>query len=323
MRNLRTYCLGWGVVIILLVLLPKFLSEMYTHLATEVLIYALFAVSFNLLFEYAGLLPFGHAALFGIGAYVAALIFKHDLGMPLLLTLMITALSGVVAAAVMGFFCVRLKGAYFALITTAFQMFLFAVAVKWRSVTYGDDGMTINRPDLYLPVFGSAPMRSIQNVYYLTLIVVAVGILACYLFLKTPLGNSVVCTREKDIRASFLGYDVFLTRYTAFLMSGTFASLAGGLFSFFQEFVNTACIDLNTSMSVVFMTVIGGSGYFLGPVLGAAFYIVFQNWISSLTKHWWILMGICFVVIVLYLKGGLSSLFMTEKIWRWRHRGGQ
>jgi branched-chain amino acid transport system permease protein len=87
--------------------------------------------------------------------------------------------------------------------------------------------------------------------------------------------------------------------------------------------VNTACIDLNTSMSVVFMTVIGGSGYFLGPVLGAAFYIVFQDWIASLTKHWWILMGICFVVIVLYLRGGLSSLFKMEKLWCWRHREGQ
>jgi branched-chain amino acid transport system permease protein len=323
MSRLRPYYLGWGVVIILLLLLPQFLYEMHIHRAAEILIYALFAVSFNLLFEYAGLLPFGHAAFFGIGAYVAALIFEHYPGMPLLLTLPMTALAGVVAAAVMGLFCVRLKGAYFALITAAFQMFLFAVAMKWRSLTYGDDGMTVNRPDLYLPALGSVSMKNVQNVYYLILIIVALGILACYLFLKTPLGNSVLCVREKDIRASFLGYNVFLTRYTAFLISGALASLAGGFFAFFQEFVNTSCIDLNMSMSVVFMTVIGGSGHFLGPILGAACYLLFQDWISSLTKHWWILMGIGFIVIVLYLKGGLISLFKMERIWRWRHRGSQ
>lgn len=321
MRNRRVY-FGAAIAVILLFLLPQFLPEIYVHRVTEILIYALFAVSFNLLFGYAGLLPFGHAALFGVGAYVSALIFKHYPSTPLLLTFVIATFSGMVPGLVIGFFSVRLKGAYFALITLAFQMFLFAVALRWRSLTYGDDGMGVTRPDLHLFALGSISMRSIENVYYLTLVLVAIGILACYLFLKTPLGNSVVCVRERDMRASFLGYNVFLTRYAVYLFSGLLASLAGALFVFFQEFVATSSVDINMSMTCVFMAVIGGTANFLGPVLGAAFYLMFQDWISSLTKHWWIVLGICFVLIVQYVQGGLISLFTTERVRllvsRWR-----
>jgi branched-chain amino acid transport system permease protein len=146
MSNHRTYTIVSGIVVILLFLLPQMLPEIYVHLVTEILVYALFAVSFNLLFGYSGLLPFGHAALFGVGAYVAALIFKYYPNVPLLLTFVVATFSGLVPGLVIGFFCVRLKGAYFALITLAFQMFLFAVALRWRSITYGDDGMGVTRP---------------------------------------------------------------------------------------------------------------------------------------------------------------------------------
>ena len=274
-------------------------------------------MSFNLLFGYSGLLAFGHAALFGVGAYIAALIFRNYPDTSLLLTFLAAALGGVLAAGIIGFFSVRLKGAYFALITSAFQMFAFAVAEKWRAVTNGDDGMTFSRPDLHLGGLATLSMKNIHNVYYLTLVIVGIAILVCYLFLKTHLGNSIVAVREKDVRASFLGYNVFLTRYAIFMVSGVFAGLAGGLYAFFEEFVAASCIDLDMSMSVVFMTVIGGPAHFLGPVLGSVVYIIFQDWISSLTGHWWILMGGFFIVIVLYLQGGLISLIRPEKIRLW------
>jgi branched-chain amino acid transport system permease protein len=230
---------------------------------------------------------------------------------------LIGALLGCVAAIIIGFFCVRLTGAYFALTSLAFQMFLFAVALKWRSLTNGDDGIGVIRPELHLPVLGSISLRSITNIYYFILILVAIGILACYLFLKTPLGNSVVSVREKDIRASFLGYNVFLVRLTVFSVSGILVGLAGGLFVFYEEFVATTSIDMNMSMVPVLMTVIGGPGHFLGPVLGAAFYMVLQDWISSLTSYWMVLMGAIFIIIVLYVEGGLISFFKLEKIRRW------
>jgi branched-chain amino acid transport system permease protein len=312
---------AFTVLIILLLALPRLLSEMYVNRVTEVLIYALFAVSFNLLFGYAGLLPFGHAAGFGVGAYTAALIFKNYPAMPLLATMVIAVFATLVAVSIIGLFCVRLKGSYFALISLSFQMFLLTVVMKWRSLTYGDDGLTVSRPDLSLSFLGTISLRGINNLYYFTLIFVALGIAACYLFLKTPLGNAVVCTREKDVRASFLGYNVFLTRYAAFIVAGIVAGLSGVLFVLYQEFLSTSCLNVNMAMSAAFMTVIGGAGTFFGPVLGAAFYILFQDWVSSLTVHWWMLMGIIFVAIVMYMKGGLISLFPAEKFRLWATRG--
>jgi branched-chain amino acid transport system permease protein len=313
MKRSRAYKLVWGVpLIITLFALPHFLPEAKVYLATEALIYALFAVGFNLLFGYVGQLPFGFAALFGVGAYVTALIINHYPAVNLLWVLLFAALSAFIVAAVIGFFCVRLSGAYFALTTLAFQMFLFAIALKWRSVTNGDDGMGVVRPELYLPAWGSISLRSTASMYFFTLVMVATAIFGCYLLLKTPLGNSFVCVREKEERASFLGYNVFLIKLTAFSAAGFLAGLGGGLFVLFQEFVATTCMDMNMGLTPVLMTIIGGPNHFLGPVLGAAFYVVFQDWISSLTRYWMFLMGGIFIVTVLYLKGGLIGLLKLK-----------
>jgi len=315
--------LRWIIAGMVLLLLPHFLPEIRVHLAIEILVFALFAVGFNLVFGYGGQLPFGHAALFGVGGYGTALILNHYPQTPLLLVLLIAALLGFLAAIVIGFFCVRLTGAYFALTSLAFQMFLYAVALKWRTLTNGDDGMGVTRPAVHLPVFGSISLANITNIYYFILILVALGILACYLFLKTPLGNSVITVREKDTRASFLGYNVFLTKLTVFSASGILVGLAGGLFVLYEEFVATTCIDNNMSMTPVLMTVIGGPGHFLGPVLGATFYMILQDWISSVTSYWMVLMGFVFIAIVLYAEGGLINLLKMENIRGWLHRGGK
>ncbi len=315
MSRHRAFQLASGIGVgVFILLIPFLLPEIRIHLAIEALVYSLFAISFNVLFGYGGMLPFGHAGLFGAGAYATALIVRHFPATPLFLILLATAFFGLLVALFIGFFCVRLKGPSFSLCSLAFQMFLFAVALKWRTVTSGDDGMGITRPDLHLPLVGEISMRTVPHVYYLTLLVVAVGIFSCYLFLKTPLGNSIVCIREREMRASFLGYNVFITKLAAFAVSGILASLAGGLFALFQEFVGTSFIDLNMGMSVVIMTVIGGQAHFLGPVLGAAFYVVLQDWLSSLTGYWMIVMGVLFVIIVLYLEGGLIGLAQKARI---------
>ena len=317
MRRVRICQLAAGLLCAaVLAALPSLISEAKVNLASEALIYVLFAVSFNLLFGYTGILPFGHAAVFGIGAYCAALIFNHFPNMHLLLTLLIVALAGLVGGGFIGLFVARLKGAYSALLSLAFQMFLFAVALKWRTLTNGDDGMSALPPALRLPVWGAISMAKISNVYYFALIVAAIGIAACYVFLKTPLGNSLVVIREKEARASFLGYDVYLTKLTAFSASGVLGALAGALFVIDQNFVSTSCLDMNLALSACLMAVIGGSGAFLGPVLGAAFYVLFQDSVSRLTPHWWILMGVLFIVVVLYFQEGFVSLFKTEKIER-------
>jgi branched-chain amino acid transport system permease protein len=314
MKRLRLYPIA-GILLLLgfFLLAPKILPEMKIHLFVEILIYALWAVAFNLLFGHGGLLAFGFGAPFGVGAYVTALIFRDLAGIPLLLTLGIVCLTGFATGILIGSLAVRLKGAYFALITFAFQMFFYAIALKWYSVTLGDDGFGVRRPSLGLPLLGELAMKDVSSVYYFTLAVVALAVLGAYYFQKTPLGNSIALVRENDVRPAFLGYNVYLVRLTVFSVSCLLAALAGGLFVFFNEFVSTAVIDMNVSMVVLLMVIIGGSDRFLGPVLGAAFYVLVQNWLSSLTSHWFLVLGAIFIIVVLYLEGGLISLFRRKK----------
>jgi branched-chain amino acid transport system permease protein len=192
--------------------------------------------------------------------------------------------------------------------------------MKWRDVTNGDDGMGVIRPEIDLPGFGTLSLMNINNLYYVTLLIVVLGIFAAYLFLKTPLGNAVICMRENDERASFLGYNVFLTKLTVFSFAGFLAGAAGGLFVLFQEFVATTAIDIHMSFTIVLMVIIGGKDRFLGPVMGAAIFLLFQDWISDVTVYWWLFMGLFFIVVVLYLEGGLISLFNLDRIWRWMNR---
>lgn len=287
---------------------------MKIHMAVEIFIFALWAVSFNLLFGHGGMLAFGFGAPFGVGAYCAALFFNHLPEVPLILTVSVVALIGFIAGILLGSLSVRLKGAYFSLITFAFQMFLYTIALKWRSVTGGDDGIGINRPDLYLPLLGKFSLMNVYNLYYFILVVVSLGIITCYLFQKTPLGNSIACVKENDVRASFLGYNIYFVRLAAFSISSSLAALSGSLFVLFNGIVATNCIDMNISLTVLLMAVIGGTSHFLGPVLGAAFYIVFQDWLSSLTQRWWLFLGILYVVIILYIPEGLISLFKPGTI---------
>jgi branched-chain amino acid transport system permease protein len=132
-----------------------------------------------------------------------------------------------------------------------------------------------------------------------------------------------MCVRENETRASFLGYNVFLVKLTVFSVSGVLVGLSGGLFVLFQEFVATTCIDMNMGLTPVLMTIIGGSGHFFGPILGAAFYIVFQDWISSMTYYWMLIMGGVFILTVLYLQGGLISLFDLKKLRHLHFRGNR
>jgi branched-chain amino acid transport system permease protein len=234
--------------------------------------------------------------------------------MPLLLTLVVVSLVGFVTGILIGSLAVRLKGAYFALITFAFQMFFYAIALKWYSLTKGDDGFGASRPPLSIPLLGNISMTNISHVYYFTLVIFALAVMGTYFFQKTPLGNSIALVRENDVRPPFLGYNVYLIRLIVFSVSCLLAALAGSLFVFFNQFVSTAVIDMNVSMTVLLMVIIGGSGHFLGPILGAAFYVLVQDWLSSLTNHWFLVMGAIFIIVVLYLEGGLISLFQQRNV---------
>jgi branched-chain amino acid transport system permease protein len=297
-----------AATLVALYALPWLLDVVRLRMAIEVLYFGLFAVSFNLLFGYAGLLSFGHAATFGVGGYTVGLALKHIAGLPLLAGLVLGGLAGAVGGVLIGLFCVRLRGTYFALLTLAFSQFLYAVALKWRAVTRGDDGLTVAVPDVTLPGLGPLRMGQPAHFYWLALTVVLLCLWAAWRFTRTPLGNAVLLMRENDERAAFLGYSVMGTKLIVFAVAATLAAIAGGLFAAFQRLISPTSLDLAIGTEVVFMAVLGGTSTFLGPFLGATVYILLQDWLSRTTERWPFLLGLLFVLMVLYAHTGLTGL---------------
>lgn len=308
---------GAALAVAALYALPWVVDTVRLRMAVEILYFGLFAVSFNLLFGYAGLLSFGHAATFGVGGYTLGLVLRHVEGSSVLLALPAATVAGAAAGLVIGFFCVRLRGTYFALLTLAFSQFLFAVALKWREVTRGDDGLSVSVPDLALPGGFLLRLSQASHFYWLALTVVLVALAAAWRFTRTPLGQAVVLMRENDERAAFLGYNVFATKLIVFTFAAALAAVAGALFAAFQRLISPAALDLPMSTEVVFMAILGGTGAFLGPVLGAAVYIVIQDWLSKTTEHWPFLIGLLFVLMILYAHQGLVGLLgRGGSLWR-------
>ncbi|MFP4894125.1 branched-chain amino acid ABC transporter permease [Paraburkholderia sp. EG304] len=299
---------GWISALIALYLLPLILDIASLRLVIEILYFGLFAASFNLLFGYGGMLSFGHAAAFGIGGYAAGLTWKFLGAVPVPLTLIGCALSGASLGIVVGVFCVRSRGTSFSMLTLAFSQFLFAVALKWRTVTRGDDGLSVRPPDLRLPGGLLLHMNEPRHFYWLELTVVMLCIAAIWHITRTPLGNASVTVRENDERAASLGYNVFATRLIVFCIASSFAAVAGGLFASFQELVSPEALDFNTSAEVVLIALLGGTGTLVGPLLGAAAYILLQNWLSSISEHWPFVVGLLFVLLILFMRTGLSGI---------------
>jgi len=296
-------------VLVLLLIAPHTLTILQIRMVNEIAYFALFAVSFNFLFGYAGLLSFGHATFFGLGAYTAALTLKHIAGMPLLLSIVMAGLVGAIGGAIIGFFCVRRKGAYFALLTLAFNQFLWAIAWKWREVTGGEDGIgrIVPQGSINLGILSIDPTK-VEGMYYLTIAVVCLCLALGWYITQTPFGNTVKAIKVNEERPLFLGYNVHLAKLFIFTFSAFLAAIAGSLFALFQDFVATSSIDLAMSTQVLFMAFLGGTGSFFGPILGAAIYVYFTDWVSSLTDRWEFILGVLFILLVLYFHRGFIGL---------------
>ncbi|OEU84887.1 MAG: hypothetical protein BA865_00185 [Desulfobacterales bacterium S5133MH4] len=311
----RNYTKNWFLiagVLLLLAVLPFFVSEYHLNLVITMVIYSLFALSYNILFGHAGLLSFGHAAYFGIGAYTSIILFKR-FGFGMLPGIVAGGLSGALLGLIFGVFVVRLGGTYFALLTLALNELIYAAAQKWRAITGGEDGVGAMRPELYIPGLGGIDMFSTTNWYYFVVVVVFLSAAFCWYFTKTPLGRLNECLRENEDRAKFIGYNVYASKVVIYIISAFFAGLAGGLAGSFQEFVTVTFINLDKATEVLIMTFIGGSGTFWGPILGACFLTYLNDTLSSFTEHWALIQGAIFVLLVMYAPQGLSGLLIDIK----------
>ena len=299
-----------GAVIVMLCLLPFILArfgqtgEFWTWVATEMIIMALFATSLNLILGFGGMVSFGHAAFFGVGAYTVALLMKKA-GVSLLFALIAAPFTAGIAAAVIGWFCVRLIGLYFAILTLAFGQLLYMVTFQWYTFTGGDDGIHgIPKPEFLGPI----------NYYLLCLIVFLICFLVMRMIVNSSFGLSIRLTRENLERAKFIGINVRRYQLINFIIAGVFAGMAGGLFTELNRFAQTEFLHWSRSGDAIFACLVGGMYSFVGPAIGSSIliflHIILQQIHQSLVEVWAIILGIILLGVVLFAPEGMVGLYL-------------
>jgi branched-chain amino acid transport system permease protein len=281
--------LAWNAVLwIILLTMPYWMNAIggYTELASRVVILGLAAMSLNFLLGFTGVLSFGHAAYFGLGAYGAAMSIKYFVPS--------TPLAIVV---------------YFAMVTIAFGQVFYFITFRWNSVTGGDDGITgWHREPLHLGFTTIDILGNDKAFYYLVLLLFALAVGAMAVLLRSPLGRSLIAIRENERRARFLGIPVERHIWIAFVISGGFAALAGTLYALLSNFTDPRSLHWTLSGNFVIMAVLGGMRSFWGPLLGAAIFVVLQDYVSSHTQNWMSFIGLFFVLVVTFFPRGVLGI---------------
>ena len=290
--------------ILLLLVLPYFLSPYYLGLVVKMMIFAMFAMSLDLLIGYTGMASLGHAAYFGIAAYATGLLALR-LGWSVWLALPAGLVAAALTATLFGLLALRTRGSYFLMITLALSQVLWGIASGWRTLTGGDDGLPeVPRPDLGLPwsLADSTPF------YYFVLFFVMVGTLLLVRIVTSPFGYALRGIRESETRMLALGYNVWRYKLVAFIIAAMLGGLAGCLYVYFNRFVSPDYIHVVRSAEVLLMVILGGAGTLIGPAIGAALIVLLENIISTYTERWLILLGFVYVLVALFAPSGLVGL---------------
>jgi branched-chain amino acid transport system permease protein len=299
-----------AVVLVLLVAVPPFVGVFTQNMITKVLIYAAFAMSLDLIMGYTGLLSFGHAALFGMGGYAFGLLTLKAGITNFWPAFAITVVVCILMAAAIGFVSLRVSGVYFLLVTMAFGQLLYAIASKWYSFTGGKDGLPgIKKPDLGWAIHWTA-----LKFYFFVLIVLVICCFILYKIVHSSFGSTLIGIRENEPRMRSMGYNTWAIKYAAVILAGTFAGVAGALFSQFYGTMVPNHFALEMSALPMLMVIIGGGGTLWGPALGAVAIVLVEHYSSVyLTQRWPLILGGLFVVCVMFMQGGfaryLSSLW--------------
>jgi branched-chain amino acid transport system permease protein len=286
------------VLAVALAIFPLFAGTYPVKLLQEILIFGIFAMSLDLLMGYAGMVSFGHSAFFGIGAYAAALTLVKWPG--LTTALLVPAAAAAVGALLIGYFCIRVSGVYFIMLTLAFSQMFYAVAFQ-NAFVGAEDGITgVPRPAVLGMDIGS-PARF--HVYLVT--IVALVALFLWRVARSPFGHVLRGIHENEARMQAVGYPVGRYKLLAFVIAGTVAGIAGALYTQFQGSVSPDAFFWTTSGEALLMVIIGGTGTLGGAFLGAAAFILLQSLVSSYTERWMLILGLTFVLLVLFAPGGI------------------
>ncbi len=305
-RPWLTAAIVWALLLTVPVWLPMLGG--YTALAGRVLVLGLAAMSFNILLGFTGVMSFGHAAYFGLGAYGAGLSLKF-LAASTPLAMLMGVLLGGMAGTLFGLLIVRRRGVYFAMVTVAFGQIAFYIAYSWNDLTGGYDGLRgFSRAPLDL---GFTTINIADNetaFYYFLLVVFAVATGLQGLLLASPFGRTLLAIRENERRARFLGIPIERHIWMSFSISCFFTALAGTLYALLNNFADPMGLHYSLSGEIVIMAVMGGMRAFWGPLVGAALFVVVQDYISSMTVNWMSFVGLIFVLVVLFFPRGLLGM---------------
>jgi branched-chain amino acid transport system permease protein len=288
------------LVLLALLVLPFLMTEYPRALVSEIYIFAIFAMSLDLLLGFTGLMSLGHAAFFGLGAYAVAV-----LGVQFGINAWLGVVAGVAVAgcgaALIGFFCVRTAGIPFLMLTLAFSQLVFSVALKWREVTGGSDGIAIAEK----PSFFGYDLSNSLVMYFMALSFFALAYWGLRRLLNAPLGHAFVGIRENEQRMMAIGYPTRAYKLLSFTIAGAIAGLAGGLYAIFNGFISADAVYWTASGDILIMTMLGGAGTLIGPAVGAAIVLLMKNVVSSYSEHWLAIIGVTFIFCVMFFPGGL------------------
>lgn len=303
-----------GAVLVVLAVVAPFTSSYVIILITHALIFAILAMSVDLLLGYTGLPSLGQAAYLGVGAYLTAILatqFQFGLDGTFWIVVVLGMLMGAATAAFFGLFAIRATGVYFLMITLALGMCVWGLAYRWNSVTGGDNGIVLPPR----PRFG-IDLSDDLTYFYLVFAFFVVSLAALYALVRSPFGRSLVGIRENELRMRILGYNTWLHKYIAFVIAGAFGGIAGVLWAHTNGLVSPEDVILATSVDALLMVVLGGPGTLVGGAIGASVVVFLREYLSTLVPWWQYVLGAVYVLTILYLPGGLMGL--PERMRRWR-----
>jgi len=302
------------VIWLFLLSMPIWLTAVggYYSLVTQVLILGLAATALNFLLGFTGVLSFGHAAYFGLGAYGCGLTIKY-LAPSSTLGLLVGVVVGTVAAAIIGPLIVRLRGVYFAMVTIAFGQVFYFIVFRWNSVTGGDDGLGgFERHPIEVVGMTIDIAHNQMLFYYFSLLFFALAAGAMGILLASPMGRAQLAIRENERRARFLGLVIERHIWLAWVISCGVTSLAGALYALLNNFADPRLLYWAFSGELVIMTVLGGMRSFWGPLIGAAIFVALQDYVSSQTSNWMSIIGLFFVLVVLFFPRGVLGMIRRK-----------
>lgn len=296
-----------ALCLIALAIVVPMTNSFIVLLVTRALAFAILAISLDLLLGFTGLASLGQAAYFGVGAYLTAILanrYGFGLHWDFWLMLPLGMISAAVLAAFFGLFAIRATGTYFLMITLALGQCVWGLAYRWNSMTGGDNGLSMHAGR---PKFG-IDLSDPVNFFYLVFAIFVLSLIALYIVVKSPFGRSLEGIRERELRMKILGYNVWLHKYLAFIIAGAFGGLSGVLWAHTNGIVTPESVVLTTSVDALLMAVLGGAGTLVGGVIGSFIVFGLRDYVSTLVPWWQYILGIVYVLTILYLPGGIMGI---------------